>query len=167
MAHWTQDASGYQTYHEYTETVPADIYYNNAGFDHVKRTFMQDKVTYQLIDDNGEAINGAPLKEIDYSKNAIGYDMGQSGRKYGVDADFGVYTNGIQADDIYDWYFRLPGIGNAICKMWDKVYDDRGNGQIRALNKSQMKNDTNAHLVSYDKETLIGMMNTTQELLGY
>lgn len=167
IAHWTQDASGHQAYHEDTETVPADIYYNNAGFDHILRTFMEDKVKYRLVDDNGNIIEGKEEQEADYTKNAIGYTMGQSGRKYGADADFGVYTNGVQADDIYDWYFRLPGIGNAICKMWDKIYDDRGNGQIRALNKSQMKNDTNSHLVSYDKETLIGMMNTAQELLGY
>lgn len=167
IAHWTQDASGHQAYHEDTETVPADIYYNNAGFDHILRTFMEDKVKYRLVDDNGNIIEGKEEQEADYTKNAIGYTMGQSGRKYGADADFGVYTNGVQADDIYDWYFRLPGIGNAICKMWDKVYDDRGNGKIRALNKAQKENDINSHLVSYDKETLIGMMNTTQELLGY
>jgi hypothetical protein len=54
--------------------------------------------------------------------------MAQSGRKYGVDADLGIYENGQAADDIYEWYIRLPGVGNAICRMWDKIYDDRGNG---------------------------------------
>lgn len=171
IATWSMDSSGYQYYNESVETVPADIYYNDAGFDPELRTYMQDKVTYPLRDDKGNQIKsstGAYLqKTIDYSKNSIGYDMGQSGRLYGADADMGVYEAGVQADDIYDWYFRLPGIGNAICKMWDKVYDDRGNGELRALNKALVREDTDAHLVTYDKQTLMGMINTTQDLLGY
>ena len=171
VATWSMDSSGYQYYNESVETVPADIYYNNAGFDPELRTYMQDKVTYPLRDDKGNQIKSATgaylQKTIDYSKNSIGYDMGQSGRLYGADADMGVYEAGVQADDIYDWYFRLPGIGNAICKMWDKVYDDRGNGKLRALNKALVREDTDEHLVTYDKQTLMGMINTTQDLLGY
>ena len=58
MAYWTQDATGHQSYHEEIETVPADIYYNNDGFDPVKRTFMEDKITYYLKDDNNKIIEG-------------------------------------------------------------------------------------------------------------
>ena len=77
------------------------------------------------------------------------------------------YKNGVTADDVYEWYIRLPSIGNSICRMWDKVYDNRNNGQYRALNKAQQRNDKDSNLVSYNKETLIGMMNTVQDLLGY
>lgn len=164
---WQVDNSGYQYYIEREETVDADIYYNQAGFDEKKRTFMTDQVTYTPRDDKGNTIPGAPTLTIDYSQNAIGYDMGRSKRLYGAEADLGIYQEGKEADDIYDWYFRLPGIGNAICKMWDKVYDDRGNGRTRALNKALMRDDLDEHLVSYNKTALIGMMNTTQDLLGY
>lgn len=171
IATWDTDSSGYQFYDESVETVPADIYYNNAGFDPEIRSFAEGTVTYHLRDDKGNKIkNGSGAyveKTIDYAKNSIGYDMGQSGRLYGVDADMGVYTAGVQADDIYDWYFRLPGIGNAICKMWDKVYGDRGNGETRALNKAQQRNDKDSNLVTYNKETLMGMINTLQDLIGY
>jgi hypothetical protein len=51
--------------------------------------------------------------------------------------------------------------------MWDKIYDDRGNNRTRALNKALKRNDSNDHLVTYDKLTVMGMINTTQDLLGY
>jgi hypothetical protein len=51
--------------------------------------------------------------------------------------------------------------------MWDKIYDDRGNNTTRALNKAQYRDDIDDHLVSYNKDTLIGMMNTAQDLIGY
>lgn len=145
--YWKVDNNGYQ----YPETgnpveVDADIFYNNKGFDHAVRTFIEKE---------------------GYDKNVINYSMAQSGRKYGRDADQGAYTYGDPADDVYEWYIRLPGIGNAISNMWDKVYDDRGNNQKRALNKALKRQDTDNHLVSYDKNTVIGMMNTTQDLLGY
>ena len=165
MTKWVNDNSGYQVGEAYSETVDADIYYNNDGFDSEVRHLMdQTSVPYAWMDDNGKLLEN---KVIDYTKNAIGYEMGQSGRLYGADADLGVYQQGYQADDVYDWYIRLPGIGNAICRMWDKVYNDRGNNRTRALNKALMRNDSNDHLVTYDKLTVMGMINTTQDLLGY
>ena len=164
---WKVDESGYQYYNAITEEVPADIYFNNAGFDEKTRYYDSDKITYNLKDDKYKVIPGTPLKEIDYSKNTIGYDMGRSTRLYGNEADMGTYEFGTPEDDIYDWYVRLPGIGNAICKMWDKVYDDRGNENLRALNKALKREDTNDHLVTYNKSTVMGMLNTTQDLLGY
>lgn len=164
---WKVDESGYQYYNAITEEVPADIYFNNAGFDEKTRYYDSDKITYNLKDDKYQVIPGSPLKEIDYSKNTIGYDMGRSTRLYGDEADMGTYEFGTPEDDIYDWYVRLPGIGNAICKMWDKVYDDRGNESLRALNKALKREDTDDHLVTYNKSTVMGMLNTTQDLLGY
>lgn len=164
---WKVDESGYQYYNAITEEVPADIYFNNAGFDEKTRYYDSDKITYNLKDDKYTVIPGSPLKEIDYSKNTIGYDMGRSTRLYGNEADMGIYEFGTPEDDIYDWYVRLPGIGNAICKMWDKVYDDRGNDNLRALNKALKREDTDDHLVTYNKSTVMGMLNTTQDLLGY
>lgn len=144
---WEVDETGYQYPSKGTPTnVAADIYYNKAGFRHDIRT---------LMDDAG------------HNQDTINYSMAQSGRKYGADADLGVYKNGVTADDVYEWYIRLPSIGNSICRMWDKVYDNRNNGQYRALNKAQQRNDKDSNLVSYNKETLIGMMNTVQDLLGY
>ena len=144
---WEVDETGYQYPSKGAPTnVAADIYYNKAGFRYDIRT---------LMDDAG------------HNQDTINYSMAQSGRKYGADADLGVYKNGVTADDVYEWYIRLPSIGNSICRMWDKVYDNRNNGQYRALNKAQQRNDKDSNLVSYNKETLIGMMNTVQDLLGY
>jgi hypothetical protein len=79
------DKTGYQYYENGpTEEIDADIYYNNAGFDHAKRTFVSG----------------------DRGKNTINYDMAKSGRKYGIDADLGIYENGQTADDIYEWYIN-------------------------------------------------------------
>lgn len=144
---WEVDETGYQYPSKGTPTdVAADIYYNKAGFRHDIRTLME---------------------EDGHNQDTINYSMAQSGRKYGADADLGVYKNGVTADDVYEWYIRLPSIGNSICRMWDKVYDNRDNGQYRALNKAQQRSDKDSNLVSYNKETLIGMMNTVQDLLGY
>jgi len=52
---------------EPAESIAADIYYNNKGFDHKIRTF---------IDPN----------ETDYGKNTINYNMVESGRLYGSEA---------------------------------------------------------------------------------
>ena len=164
---WRVDESGYQYYNAITEEVPADIYFNNAGFDEKIRYYDSDKVTYNLKDDKYQIIPGSPLKEIDYSKNTIGYDMGRSTRLYGNEADMGTYEFGTPEDDIYDWYVRLPGIGNAICKMWDKVFGDPGNDKKRYINKALCRNDKLSNLATYDKTTLMGMINTTQDLLGY
>ena len=164
---WEVDESGYQDYTAIPEEVRADIYFNNAGFDEKIRYYDTDKVTYNLKDDKYQVIPGSEPKEIDYSKNTIGYDMGRSTRLYGNAADMGTYEFGTPADDIYDWYVRLPGIGNAICKMWDKVYDNRDNKNLRALNKALKREDTDDHLVTYNKSTVMGMLNTTQDLLGY
>lgn len=165
MASWKTDATGKQIYEEQLEKdVQADIYYNNDGFDFKTRHESVDTVEATYNDDTGERIE---REKIDYSKNAIGYKYNISGRLYGNDADEGVYTSGYKAKDIYDWYVRLPGIGNSICKMWDKVFGNPGNNNKRYINKALYRNDELSNLVTYDKTTLMGMINTTQDLLGY
>jgi hypothetical protein len=40
------------------------------------------------------------------------------------------------ANDTFDWHIRLPGIGNAICRMWDRFYGN-GASNKRYLNFAQ------------------------------
>jgi hypothetical protein len=161
VLNWEVDNTGYQTHSPKLEkNVPADIYFNNAGFYDAKRTYSDGIVKYKLRDDKGEIISGKDEIAVDYSKNEINYNMGRSTRLYGGEADLGIYENGYVADDIYDWFIRLPGIGNAICDMWDKVYGTVENGDYRYVNKAKKRQDSTDHLVTYDKTTTIGMMNT-------
>lgn len=165
------DQGGYSVWQENEpQTVNGDIYYNNAGFDPEVRTYSQGTVTYDLINDQGEHIldenNRPKTATVDYSKNQIGYDYGRSGRYYGPNAELGKYSQGYQADDIYDWFVRLPGIGNAICKMWDKVYGYNVDSK-RFMNNAATYADKETNLVSYDRNTMIGVMNTAQDLIGY
>ena len=128
-----------ETYEAVPETIDADIYYNNAGFDHATRTYSEvpDKIGYELTSGGRNYFNG------------IFDQRGKTG-----------------ALDTKEWYFRLPAIGNAISKMWDKVYGYNGANK-RYLNKALMREDTPEHLVNYDPTTLIGMINTCQDWLGY
>ena len=164
---WVTDETGYSIWQENDpEIVPGDIYYNNAGFDPAIRTFSEGTYEYYLIDDLNNKIDGGKKAVVDYGRNQIGFDFGRSGRYYGANADLGVYSDGVQADDIYDWFVRLPGIGNAICKMWDKVYGYREDNK-RYLNDALTYEDKTDNLVSYDRNTMIGVMNTAQDLIGY
>ena len=164
---WVTDETGYSIWQENDpEIVPGDIYYNNAGFDPAVRTFSEGTYEYYLKDDLNNNIDGGKKAVVDYGRNQIGFDFGRSGRYYGANADLGVYSDGIQADDIYDWFVRLPGIGNAICKMWDKVYGYRKDNK-RYLNDALTYEDKTDNLVSYDRNTMIGVMNTAQDLIGY
>jgi hypothetical protein len=31
-------------------------------------------------------------------------------------------VEGTEEIDTYDWFFRLPALGNAVCTVWDKLY---------------------------------------------
>jgi hypothetical protein len=100
MITWTKspDSGRWDWQETNTPNVPADIYYNKAGFAHDVRT---------------ENLN------VD---NTINYTYQKSGRKYGLDPESSVWDQHEEKDDTYEWYFRLPAIGNSICQMWDKVY---------------------------------------------
>lgn len=149
------------------QQVDGDIYFNKAGFDPAQRTYSSGKVTYTPTNDQGEAIPGRSAVTVNYEENQINFDYGRSGRNYGpTSPELGV-EQGQQEDDVYDWFIRLPGIGNAICKMWDKVYGEGNNKGKRYLNEAQTYEDTTTNLVTYDKKTLIGILNTARDLVGY
>ena len=120
--------------------IPADIFYNKAGFEPGKRTFSD--VT-----------------------NTINYDKVASGRIYRKQ-DGPVYQGGEVFDDTYEWFFRLPAIGNAICTLWDKMYG-YNNNNIRYREIAQKDSDTAAHLVTYDKSTMYGLLNNVRDLMGH
>lgn len=139
------DSGRYDWTENTEEGVAADIYYNRAGFSHSERTH-EDTIT-----------------------NTINYNYVKSGRVYGKDPETSVWDPSLEKDDTYEWYFRLPVIGNSICEMWDKVYGlpFEVNGNKRNLNEAQVANDTKEHLVTYDRSTLMGMVNTMRDMLGY
>ena len=147
---WKVDYStGMQVWEESNQVVAGDIFYNKLGFDPTTRT------------------------ENTAVRDEINYDYVESGRVYGGDPDSAVYDETKTAPDTYEWRFRLPAIGNSICYMWDKVYGTQKNQEgapingKRFINVSQQLNDTAAHSVTYDKTTLMGMVNTARDLLGY
>lgn len=147
---WKVDyATGMQVWEESNQVVAGDIFYNKPGFDYVTRV------------------------ENTKVRDEINYDYVESGRVYGGDPDSAVYDENKTAPDTYEWRFRLPAIGNSICYMWDKVYGTQKNQDgtpingKRFINVSQQLNDTAAHSVTYDKTTLMGMVNTARDLLGY
>lgn len=139
------DSGRYDWSENTEEGVAADIYYNRAGFSHSERTH-EDTVA-----------------------NTINYSYVKSGRVYGKDPETSVWDPKDEKEDTYEWYFRLPVIGNSICEMWDKVYGlpFEGNDKKRNLNEAQIANDTKEHLVTYDRSTLMGMINTMRDMLGY
>lgn len=139
------DSGRYDWTENTEEGVAADIYYNSAGFSHSERTH-EDTIA-----------------------NTINYNYVKSGRVYGRDPETSVWDPKDEKEDTYEWYFRLPVIGNSICEMWDKVYGlpFEVNGNKRNLNEAQVANDTKEHLVTYDRSTLMGMINTMRDMLGY
>lgn len=145
------DSGRYDWSENIEEDVAADIYFNRAGFSYAERTH-EDEV-----------------------KNTINYNYVKSGRVYGKDPETSVWDPNLEKEDTYEWYFRLPAIGNSICEMWDKVYglpynnEEAGitNGNKRNLNYSQVANDSASHLVTYDRTTLMGILNTARDLFGY
>ena len=133
--------SGYQDYETESEDVWLDIFYNNKGF-------------------NEDIHTNIDLKDL---KDEIGYSLSSSGRKYG---SLPLPDSADTADDTFDWHIRLPGIGNAICRMWDRFYGN-GTDNKRYLNFAQQRNDDKKNLVTYDKDTVIGIVNTARDMLGY
>ena len=168
---WITGPDGYNIWQENpVASQQGDIYYNRAGFNPELRTYSDGRCEYYLTDDQGNRLlddNGNPKKAVaDYSVNQIGFDFGRSGKYYGGSTDMGIYKEGAPADDIFDWFIRLPSIGNSICTMWDKMYGYR-NDNKRHLNNSLTYNDSSDNLVTYDQNTFIGVINTFRDLVGY
>lgn len=108
----------------------ADIYFNKAGFE--KDTRVYDETV----------------------PNEIGYKLKSSGRKYNDHLG-----NGVTANDIREWYIRLPQLGNAVCKIWDIL-----SSEDRIWNFAETRADSN---VTYNKNTAIGIINTVKDLVGH
>ena len=133
--------NGVETHTTNIEHKKQDIFYNRAGFEHDINTYITDV------------------------QDSIGYTTAQSGRKYGAELS----NNGLQGypqDDIYEWHIRLPILGNAVSQMWDKVYGVNRTNNKRFIRESQELVDQNV-LTTYNRETVIGMINTMRDILGY
>lgn len=125
---------------EVERTVDGDIYYNKDGFDDAKRTYSN-------------------------VENTINYDYAKSGRLYGQQ-EGPVPVAGIEEIDTYDWFFRIPALGNTVCTMWDKLYGYNNRGE-RYRNFAQKKHDSENNLVTYDRDTIYGVVNEVRDALGY
>lgn len=138
---YTVDKTGYQSWtSSIEEDTKADIFYNKAGFESDAHTYIQDS---QLA-------------------NSIGYRLTESGRHYGSLPYVQPYT----AADTFSWHLRLPVLGNAICEMWDRFYGNRFDNK-RYLNFAKKREDNENNLVTYDQDTVIGIINTARDMLGY
>lgn len=137
---WSYDEStGAESVRNIVEPKDADIYYNKKGFE-------------------------SDVHTVSDIANSINFTTQSSGRKYFVSTDMAHPVE----DDVHAWHMRLPGIGNAIALMWDKIYGFNGeNNSNRYINKAQQRNDNANNLVTYDSTTVMGIINTTQDLLGY
>ena len=125
---------------EVERTVNGDIYYNKDGFNDAKRTYSN-------------------------VENTINYDYAKSGRLYGQQ-EGPVPVAGTEEIDTYDWFFRIPALGNAICTVWDKLYGYNTKGE-RFRNLSKVRDDTSENLVTYDRDTIYGTINELRDALGY
>lgn len=125
---------------EVERTVNGDIYYNKKGFDDAKHTYSN--VT-----------------------NTINYDYTKSGRLYGQQ-EGPVPVAGKEENDTYDWFFRIPALGNTICTVWDKLYG-YNKSNIRYRNFAQKRNDIESNLVTYNRDTIYGVVNELRDALGY
>lgn len=126
---------------EETEEVDGDIYYNKAGFDDTKRTYSD-------------------------TENTINYEYAKSGRIYGQQ-DAPIFVEGAPENDTYDWFFRIPALGNAVCSVWDKLYGYNKDTNDRFIELSQKQDDTESHLVTYSRDTIYGTVNELRDALGY
>lgn len=125
---------------EVERPVDGDIYYNKAGFDDAKRTYSN-------------------------IQNTINYDYAKSGRLYGQQ-EGPVPVAGTEEIDTYDWFFRIPALGNAVCTVWDKMYGyNKANERFRNL--AQKRHDLETNLVTYDPNTIYGNLNALRDALGY
>ena len=104
-------------------TLPADIYYNKAGFDYEvasKETHMVDEIS----------VTPTGLSQIYDEANDIWVN-----REFSDPTS--IYTNKtIEHPDTHEISIHLPSIGNTISNVWDLVYGegDKDNGYKRKTN---------------------------------
>lgn len=154
----TYDSTKEPGYSTSPVTVNADIYFNKRGFNRVHHALTP------------VGADGAPLLN-----DTINYNLVESGRLY-RDEQSPDLTDTKTAKDTYEWYINLPSIGDAVCQVWDFMYGYDPSeyyrytqiAQSRADDSfSQLDDTTYKCGVSYNDETMIGMLNTLRDIKGY
>ena len=170
------DDFGNQTLSDITapRTEQGDIYYNKRGFSRNYR--------HMTPQNNGKS-------EI---VNTINYEVDHSGRLYydTINMD-GTKEEGTTRADIMEWYVHLPILGDAICEVWDTLYNyDHNISQENTHTKSDSEVsirytdlatrrgddgvdiETNGESVlkrhiSYSPDSALGAINEMRDMLGY
>lgn len=170
------DDFGNQTLSDITapRTEQGDIYYNKRGFSRNYR--------HMTPQNNGKS-------EI---VNTINYEVDHSGRLYydTINMD-GTKETGTTRADIMEWYVHLPILGDAICEVWDTLYNyDHNISQENTHTKSDSEVsirytdlatrrgddgvdiETNGESVlkrhiSYSPDSALGAINEMRDMLGY
>ena len=129
--------------HKETTTIPANIFYNNAGFNvnnQSSRVNVPDKITFLPTGSSGTL----------YNKH---------------DGSGGTET----AEDIYELSLVLPSLGNTISTIWDIIYGTSRNQSIAWGAKTGLRltrlNEQGNYQPS-DAQTIAGCINSVQDLLG-
>lgn len=139
-------------------TVNGDIYFNKRGFNRVQHAMSP-------VDGSGNRL----------LNDTINYDLVESGRLY-RDQQSPDLTDTKTAKDTYEWFINLPSLGDSICQMWDLIYGYHPTEHYRYVQLAKQRADdrasdldanTYACGVSYNDETVIGMLNTLRDLKGY
>lgn len=147
--------------------MPAAVYFNNAGFDSKKITYYKDH--YSLDSGITPTYNGYNQINIE--------PTGYSGHTYSV------HQPGVQNDcdvDIQELSIMLPGVGDAIAKMWDIVYGGEEVSGSRMRNQDiywnsvngvrMVKENPNGEGYSYNSRehisTIAGCINSVHDLMG-
>ena len=126
-----------------TTTIPANIFYNNAGFNvnnKSSRVSLPDKITFLPTGSSGTL----------YNKH---------------DGSGGTET----ADDIYELSLVLPSLGNTISTIWDIIYGTSRNQNIVWGDKSGLRLTRTTEQGNFqpsDAQTIAGCINSVQDLLG-
>ncbi len=179
--YYSEETRKWQT--DSSETIPAAIYYNKAGFNASKIAYSSDLIDpetvslgYNRYDQNVARSNWVNRDQIRITPTGL------SGNTYNkhdgtVDQQSQVDTQEIS--------IMLPSIGNTISQVWDIVYGGRDtNNVIKQKNRRNLDiewEDANGGLglrglrlrgtygTQYDKKavnTLAGCINTAHDLFG-
>ena len=179
--YYNEETRKWQT--DSSETIPAAIYYNKAGFNATKIAYSSDLIDpetvslgYNRYDQNVARSNWVNRDQIRITPTGL------SGNTYNkhdgtIDQQSQVDTQEIS--------IMLPSIGNTISKVWDIVYGGRDTNEvIKQKNRRNLDiewEDANGGLglrglrlrgtygTQYDKKavnTLAGCINTAHDLFG-
>lgn len=151
-----------------------DIYYNKKGFSREYRHMTPQQDGKSTI------------------TNTINYEIDHSGRLYydTINMD-GTRENGTTRPDVMEWYVHLPILGDAICELWDTLYNyDHSVNQndthilndnevpIRYTDLATRRGDDGVDIetngesvlkrhISYSPDSALGAINEMRDMLGY